>query len=120
MRVTHDGCILDFSVFAKDFSQVFLFDLLSEPSDEKIGALVVLLATGIGLSVAEEVLACSPGNTCLKARTDNHHHEGGHPVKRCGCEPRWCHGRGEVNETAHAAHIRGYLRLEEGDVSCWY
>jgi hypothetical protein len=56
VRIAHDGCILDFTIFAKDFSEVFLLDLLSEASDEKVGAFVVLIATRLRLSVAWSVL----------------------------------------------------------------
>jgi hypothetical protein len=52
MRIAHDGRILDFSIFAEKFSEVFLLNLLSEASDEKVGAFVVLIATRLGLSVA--------------------------------------------------------------------
>lgn len=112
VRITHDGCILHFSVFAKNFSEVLLFHFLSEASDKKVGAFIVLLATGVGLSVTRKESVCVPGNRCLNALTGSHHRVGVHRAKHCGCEPRWCHGRGEANGIAHAARIdRGCRRL---------
>ena len=109
--IAHDGCILDFTIFAKDFSEVFFLDLLSEASDEKVGAFVVLIATRLGLAVARRMLVCVPYSSCSNALTGSHHLVGGRLVKRCGCGPRWCHGRGEVSGIAHAARTRGCLLL---------
>jgi hypothetical protein len=53
VRITHNGRILNFSIFAKEFSEVFFLDLLGEASDEKVGAFVVVIATRLGrLSIA--------------------------------------------------------------------
>jgi len=46
--VTHDGRVLYFSIFAKEFSQVLFLDFLGKAGDEKIGALIILLATLFG------------------------------------------------------------------------
>lgn len=119
MGIAHDGSILYFAIFAKNFSEVLLFDFLSEASDEKVGALVVLLATRIGLSITRRASAFVPGNRCLNALTGSRHRVGVHRGKRCGCEPRWYHGHGEASGIAHAARIdRGYHRLLERGVSC--
>jgi len=53
MWISHDGRILNFSIFAEHLPQILLTDLLSKTSHEKVGAwiLVFALATVSGRSV---------------------------------------------------------------------
>jgi hypothetical protein len=48
VRITHDGRVLYFSIFAEDFSEVFFLDFLSEAGDEQVGTFIVLIASRLG------------------------------------------------------------------------